>query len=38
MAALQNQAADLLRDDPAVAGIVSTVGVGIINATPNTGR
>ena len=35
---LQNQLADILRQDRAVAGIVASVGVGTINATPNAGR
>ena len=35
---LQTQVADRLRRDPAVTGIVSFVGAGTINATPNTGR
>jgi len=38
MSVLQAQAADIVRRDPAVAGIVSFVGAGSINATPNTGR
>ncbi len=38
MSTLQAQAADVVRQDPAVAGIVSFVGAGSINATPNTGR
>jgi len=38
MSALQAQAADVIRRDPAVAGFVSFVGAGSINATPNTGR
>ena len=36
--ALQNNMADILRRDPAVLGIVASVGVGSVNATPNTGR
>ena len=35
---VQNQLAEILRADPAIAGIVSSVGVGTINATPNAGR
>ncbi|HEY8289088.1 MAG TPA: multidrug efflux RND transporter permease subunit [Acetobacteraceae bacterium] len=35
---LQTQVADKIRQDPAVTGVVSFVGVGTINATPNTGR
>jgi len=38
LARLQNRLAETLRADPAVAGLVSTVGVGTINATPNAGR
>ena len=38
MATLQAQAADIVRQDPAVTGIVSFVGAGSINPTPNTGR
>ncbi|MBN8892462.1 MAG: acriflavine resistance protein B [Rhodospirillales bacterium 70-18] len=38
MSALQNRAAALVGQDPAVAGVVSFVGVGSINATPNAGR
>jgi multidrug efflux pump len=38
MAALQAQAADIIRADPDVVGIVGFVGAGSINATPNTGR
>ncbi len=38
MAAMQAQAAEIIRQDPAVAGVVSFVGVGQINPTPNTGR
>ena len=38
MITLQAAAADVIRRDPAVAGIVSFVGAGSINATPNTGR
>jgi len=35
---LQNQAAEIIRADPAVAAVTSFVGVGTINATPNAGR
>ncbi len=35
---LQQQAADEIRQDPAVAGVTSVVGVGTVNATPNAGR
>ncbi len=38
LAALQAQAASIAQADPAVAGVVSFVGAGNINATPNTGR
>jgi multidrug efflux pump len=38
MSTLQAQAADIIRTDPAVANVVSFVGAGSINATPNTGR
>ncbi len=38
MSALQTQLAEVARRDPAVAGVVSFVGAGTINATPNTGR
>ena len=38
MSRLQGQAASEIRDDPAVAGVTSVVGVGTVNATPNTGR
>src|SRR4051794_19832238 len=38
MAALQTQLAESALKDPAVAGVVSFVGAGSINATPNTGR
>ncbi len=36
--ALQTQAADRIAKDPAVTGVVSFVGAGTINATPNSGR
>ena len=35
---LQTVAADRIARDPAVTGVVSFVGAGTINATPNTGR
>jgi multidrug efflux pump len=38
MSALQARASELIRQDPAVASVVSFVGAGAINATPNTGR
>ncbi len=38
MSALQTQLAEVARRDPAVTGVVSFVGAGTINATPNTGR
>ncbi len=38
MSELQTQLAEIARRDPAVAGVVSFVGAGTINATPNTGR
>ena len=38
MARLQTQLADIAAKDPAVAGVVSFIGAGTINATPNTGR
>jgi multidrug efflux pump subunit AcrB len=38
MTALQAQAEAIVRKDPAVTGVVSFVGAGSINATPNTGR
>jgi multidrug efflux pump len=38
MSALQAQAAEIVRQDPAVTGVMSFVGAGAINATPNTGR
>jgi multidrug efflux pump len=36
--ALQTEMARIVRQDPAVTGVVSVVGAGTINATPNTGR
>jgi multidrug efflux pump len=38
MTELQAQAADIVRADADVVGVVSFVGAGTINATPNTGR
>jgi len=38
MSGLQTQLAEIAQRDPAVAGVVSFVGAGTINATPNTGR
>ncbi len=38
MEALQAQAAAIVQKDPDVTGVVSFVGAGSINATPNTGR
>jgi multidrug efflux pump len=38
LAALQSRAAAIAQADPAVAGVVSFVGAGTINDTPNTGR
>ena len=38
MARLQTQLAETALKDPAVSGVVSFVGAGAINATPNTGR
>ncbi|HET6238231.1 MAG TPA: efflux RND transporter permease subunit, partial [Acetobacteraceae bacterium] len=38
LAALQIRAAAIVARDPAVTGVVSFVGAGTINATPNTGR
>jgi hydrophobe/amphiphile efflux-1 (HAE1) family protein len=35
---LQTRVADIARKDKAVTGVVSFVGAGTINATPNTGR
>ncbi len=36
--ALQTRMAEAIRQDPAVTGVVSFVGAGTINTTPNTGR
>jgi multidrug efflux pump len=38
MSALQMRAAEIVQQDRAVAGVVSFIGAGTINATPNTGR
>jgi hydrophobe/amphiphile efflux-1 (HAE1) family protein len=38
MMALQARAAEIIQRDPAVTGVVSFVGAGSINPTPNTGR
>jgi len=38
MSTLQTQLAEIAQRDPAVTGVVSFVGAGTINATPNTGR
>ncbi|CAH2600006.1 multidrug efflux pump RND permease subunit MdtB [Rhodovastum atsumiense] len=38
MSALQERAADIVREDPAVVSVASFVGAGAINPTPNTGR
>jgi multidrug efflux pump len=38
MMALQNQVAELVRADPDVQAVDSFVGVGTVNATPNSGR
>ena len=38
MAGLQAKLVDIAQADPAVEGVVSFVGAGSINATPNTGR
>ena len=35
---LQNSLAERLRNDPAVLGVISSIGVGTVNATPNAGR
>jgi multidrug efflux pump len=35
---LQTRMAEIVRRDPAVTGVVSFVGAGTINTTPNTGR
>ena len=38
MSRLQGRVAATIRKDPAVAGVTSVVGVGTVNATPNSGR
>ncbi len=38
LASMQNRAAEAIAGDPAVTGVVSFVGAGTINATPNTGQ
>ena len=38
LAGLQTRMAEIIRQDPAVTGVVSFVGAGTINTTPNTGR
>jgi multidrug efflux pump len=38
LVALQTEVAQIVERDPAVTGVVSFVGAGTINATPNTGR
>jgi multidrug efflux pump len=38
MSRLQEKVAAQIRQDPAVAGVTSIVGVGTVNATPNSGR
>jgi multidrug efflux pump len=38
LVALQSRLAEAVRADPAVTGVVSFVGAGTINTTPNTGR
>ncbi len=38
LSAMQNQAAAAIAQDPAVTGVVSFIGAGTINATPNTGQ
>jgi multidrug efflux pump len=38
LAAMQSRMAEIIRADPAVTGVVSFVGAGTINTTPNTGR
>jgi multidrug efflux pump len=38
LVALQTRLAAIIRQDPAVTGVVSFAGAGTINATPNTGR
>ena len=38
LVAMQTRMAEIIRRDPAVTGVVSFVGAGTINTTPNTGR
>jgi len=38
LAGMQTRMAEIIQKDPAVTGIVSFVGAGTINTTPNTGR
>ena len=38
LAEMQTRMAAIIRQDPAVTGVVSFVGAGTINTTPNTGR
>ncbi|HSU06397.1 MAG TPA: efflux RND transporter permease subunit, partial [Acetobacteraceae bacterium] len=38
LSTLQNQAAEIIARDPAATGVVSFVGAGTINATPNAGQ
>ena len=38
LAEMQTRMAEIIRRDPAVTGVVSFVGAGTINTTPNTGR
>jgi multidrug efflux pump len=38
LVALQTRMAEIIRQDPAVSGVVSFAGAGTINTTPNTGR
>jgi multidrug efflux pump len=38
MSALQQRAAAIIGQDPAVSGVASLVGAGSVNATPNAGR
>ena len=38
MSKLQEKVAGLIRQDPAVAGVTSVVGVGTVNTTPNSGK
>ena len=38
MVRLQDAAADAVREDPDVSGVVSVVGVSTINITPNAGH